>query len=111
MERLLIDAAEIGLGGDDVGAMSNYELEMQFKGAQQRKDWWYRFGVSIAWYTANFAGAAMAGKLPDLESVLAKLDRKPAKQTPKEQLLIMHQIAARYGLTMQFRPHEQVANG
>ncbi len=106
MERLLVDAAEIGLSGDAVGAMSNYELSLQLRGAQQRKDWWYRLGVSIAWHTANFAGAAMAGKLPDLEKVLAKMDKKkpPTRAQQKAQL---QQIADRFGLKVKRVPREK----
>jgi hypothetical protein len=50
----------------------------------------------LAWHTAALCGAAWAGKLPKLESVL----RRPGsqQQTPSQQKTVIHMLSARYGL-------------
>ena len=50
--------------------------------------------VTQAWQTANFAAAAMSGKLPDLAGVLDPEKGKPA-QDPEQQLAAMQAWAAR----------------
>lgn len=51
--------------------------------------------LGVAFYTQ-----AMAGKLPDLKTLLARNRRGPHRQTPAEQRAVLQQLSAQYGIPL-----------
>jgi len=86
----------------ELRSLTQYELELQFRGAQQRLDGWYQLARYTAWYVAYWS---RLDKLPSLKTVeeeleaqRVKADRaatKPARrQTWQEQKAIMASVRA-----------------
>lgn len=74
-----MNAAEIGIRGDEFWGMSSYELELQFKGALQRMDGLYDLGMFVAWHMAAFS---RADRLPSLKSVMEKMRGRSEAESP-----------------------------
>ncbi len=98
----MINAAEIGVRPEEFWSLTNYELGVQFKGARQRRESLYAFGLWVAWHIAAWTRPQNPeSKLPKLETVLENLKNQGKKQ---DQLSMMYQISSRFGLPLEFRP-------
>lgn len=90
--------------------MTNYELDLQFKGAKQRTDAWHELGLFVAWHVAQLSRTPKSKKLPDLAELIKRFraDRKPVKVTKRQQRAVFQQIADQFGLQVKRVPRKKL---
>jgi hypothetical protein len=94
----------------EVYAATLREISIVVKGALWRQQHAARLSLREAWYMAALSGAATAGKLPSLESLMDDSVSSRATQTPDEVRLNVMAWAAVAGLKVHHRT-EQVTRG
>lgn len=104
---MIIDAAEIGISGDEFWGLSQYELQLQFKGARQRADERYKLGLFVAWHVAAFMRVPKDRKLPALEPMMAKVSAKKVKPSKVQQKAVFLQVAKTSGLKVKRVPRKK----
>ncbi len=89
--------------------MSNAELQIQFKGARQRMDGLYTFGMWLAWHVAALSRIPADKPLPKLETLLAGMNKRKQKpMTKAQQKALFQQTADRFGLKVRRVPKKKV---
>lgn len=71
--------------------MTPVEFRRELKAALMRQLDEYRRDITLAWHQANFAAAAMAGKLPSLAKIDSQIDRL---SQPKHKTVTMGELSA-----------------
>lgn len=87
--------------------MSNAELSLQFKGARQRVDAQYEWGLWVAYHIAALMRVPKSKPLPKLDVMLSEVRKKKTKPTKAQQRAMFLDVADRFGLTVKRVPKKK----
>lgn len=80
--------------------MTPREFDIEVSAAGQRRQDESDRDLVQAYHGVAFYTQAIAGKLPDLKTLLAKNRGARRKQTPAEQREVLRQLSAQYGIPL-----------